>query len=206
VTTEAAGWDIPALDIALQATKIETPVVTWGSIGRTRPMPGTYALYTDDFKFSALWKGPDRLVDSGCKVAVEMNWSTFDDSDPEEVLELIYRKRVISAYWQSKGVKILVDLDVAPNYLDDYALLGVPRGWRAYATRSHRLSQMNTIEDEYEVAVEHAGTSEILFAVFGGGKKVDAACKERNFIHVPEHIEVVRGRALPFQSDFELKL
>lgn len=93
-----------------------------------------------------------------------------------------------------------MDLDVAPNYLD-WALIGVPKGWRAYATRSHRLSQWTSIEDEYQVAVEHAGTSDILFAVFGGSKKIHELCRDRGWPHVPEHIEVVRGRAQPFGGE-----
>jgi len=193
-----AGWEIPALDPNMQATKLELPVATWGTIGRSRRMPGTYCFYTDDKNFTALWKDPSKLLASGCKVAVEANFSTFDDDDPEAVLTTIYRKRVLSTFWQKSGIRILVDLDIAPNYLADYALLGVPRGWKAYATRSHRLSQMDAVENEYDLAVEHAGTDDIFFVVFGGSRKIHQHCLERNWIHVPEHIEVVRGRAEPY--------
>lgn len=193
-----AGWEIPTLDPNMQATKLELPVATWGTIGRSRRMSGTYCFYTADKNFTALWKDPSKLLASGCKVAVEANFSTFDEDDPETVLTTIYRKRVLSAYWQKNGIKILVDLDIAPNYLADYALIGVPKGWRAYATRSHRLSQMDSVENEFDLAVEHAGTTDILFAVFGGSRKVAAHCKERGFLHIPEHIEVVRGRAEPY--------
>jgi len=182
----------------MQATKLELPVTTWGSIPRSKPMAGTYAFYTADKNFTALWKDPEPLVASGCKVAVETNFSTFDTSEPEEVLATIYRKRILSCLWQRRGVRIVVDLDIAPNYLEDFGLLGVPKGWRAYATRSHRLSQMDSVEIEYEVACEHADTDDILFAVFGGSRKVAAHCKERGFLWIPEHIEVVRGRAQAF--------
>jgi hypothetical protein len=198
------GWDIPQLDIDMQALKITTPVITWGTIGRNRPMPGTYGFYTDDYRFTCLWKQPDLLVATGCAAAVELNYSTWDWSDPDEVLVGVYRKRVLARYWQTKGIRILVDLNVAPNYQETFGLLGVPEGWRSYATRSHRIGQMDDLEEEHEIACRHAGTRDILFAVFGGSKKVAAACKERGYLHIPEHIEVVRGRAEPFASDFEL--
>lgn len=206
MVSEIGAWQIPELDPALQATRIDLPVKTWGSIPRGTPMSGTYCFYTDDKNFTALWKDPSKLVASGCKTIVETNFSTFDDDEPEDVLATIYRKRILSALYQRHGIRIIVDLDIAPNYLEDFGLLGVPRGWRSYATRSHRLSQMDSVEIEYEVAVEHAGTTDILFAVFGGSRKVAAHCKDRGFLWVPEHIETIRGRAEPFQSDFELKL
>jgi hypothetical protein len=192
------GWEIPQLDPALQATEVIAPVATWGTIGRDRHMPGTYCFYTDDYRFTGIWKHPALVVRSGCKVATEVNFSTFDDFEPEEVLKGIYRKRVLARYWQQCGIRILVDLDLAENYVADFALLGVPEGWKAYCTRSHRLSQFGSLELEYEVAVKHAGKSEILFVVFGGGKKVRSLVEERGWVSVPEHIEVVRGRAEPY--------
>ena len=195
------GWEIPTLDLEIQATEVIAPVTTWGAIGRKRSMPGTYVFYADDFRFTAIWKDPMMVVRSGCKVAVEVNYSTFDESEPEDVLKGIYRKRVLARYWQQYGIKILVDLDLAPNYLE-MGFIGVPRGWKAYATRSHRLSQWTTIEAEHAAAVEHAGSSDILFVVYGGGKKVRRLVEERGWVSLPEHIEVVRGRALPYGGIF----
>jgi hypothetical protein len=198
------GWEIPTLDIATQATDVPNPAMTWGSIGREKHMPGTYMFYADDRVFNGLWKQPDKIFKSECKVVGEVNYSTFDTSTEDEVLMGIYRKRVLSKYWGSQGLKILVDLDIAPNYLDDYALLGVPKGWRAYSTRSHRLSGMEAIEREHALAVEHAGTDKLLFVVYGGSKKIAAACEERGFMRIPEHIEVVRGRADAYMGGFHM--
>jgi hypothetical protein len=192
------GWEIPQLDLEMQATEVIAPVTTWGVIGRGLPMHGTYCFYTDDYRFTAIWKDPGLVVRSGCKVATELNYSTFEDSEPEHVLRGIYRKRVISRYLQLNGIRILVDLDLNPNFVSDFGLIGVPKGWRAYCTRSHRLSQWTCIEQEYDVATEHAETEDILFVVFGGGKKVRGLVEERGWVSVPEHIEVVRGRAEPY--------
>ena len=63
------GWEIPTLDLELQATEVIAPVTTWGAIGRKRSMPGTYVFYADDFRFTAIWKDPMMVVRSGCKVA-----------------------------------------------------------------------------------------------------------------------------------------
>ena len=54
-------WDVPTLDLDMQAESLPEPVTKWGVIARTLHMPGTYHFYTDDYKFRALW-GQARAV------------------------------------------------------------------------------------------------------------------------------------------------
>jgi hypothetical protein len=136
----AETW--PMLDPLMQADGAPAPVVRWGSRARTaRVTGGTVHFYTDDYRFRALM-APGKAMDvpaSGCAVAVEPNFSTAPPPRMArlEALLLIRRKRLMARSWQARGVRILVDLNVDPAWAD-LGLLGVPLGWRAYATRWQR--------------------------------------------------------------------
>ncbi len=187
---EALG--IPTLDLAWQATTLAVPVTKWGSIARSAPMPGTYHFYTHDYKFSALLKHPFKLVDSGCRVAVEPNISTWPGKAVAEVLAEVCRKRTLARLWQRSGVRLLVDLNVEPEFRE-VNLLGVPPGWASYAVRCHRGVDWSTIETDHAAAVARAG-GPVFLAVFGGGKAARARCEAAGWVHVPEHRHVVEGR------------
>jgi hypothetical protein len=192
---------IPELDPSMQAEELVAPVHTWGSRGRGLANPGTYHFYVDDYQFNALWDKPHQVPDSGCRVAAEVNYTTQIDTPKAGVLWTIYRKRVLARYWQMKGVRILVDLNLHPEHRD-LALLGVPRGWRAYSDRFHARVPIEELEADFRLAREHAGTAEILFAVFGGGRRARRICEARGWRHCPDHIEVVRGRMPAFGESF----
>jgi hypothetical protein len=132
----------PMLDPLMQAEGVPAPVVRWGSRARTAEVAGgTVHFYTDDYRFRALM-APGKAMDvpaSGCAVAVEPNFSTAPPPRMArlEALLLIRRKRLMARSWQARGVRILVDLNVDPAWAD-LSLIGVPMGWRAYATRWQR--------------------------------------------------------------------
>jgi hypothetical protein len=181
----ADAWGIPALDLEMQATALVEPVTKWGT-GRVRdPMPGTFHFYTDDHKFTRNWMEhdlgrPSSLVAAGPAVAVECNFSTYAGMSRAEALWGIYRKRTLARAWQTAGVRIFVDLNVEPCFRD-LALLGVPRGWAAYATKKHRGVDPAEVEAEHALAVAHAGPSDVLFVVFGGGEGMRRMCAERGW-------------------------
>ncbi len=178
-------WDVPMLDPTMQAQGITLPLTKWGTIGRTRKMPGTYHFYTADYKFRALWNKPRQILAGGCQVAVEVNWSTGQATPRALALWDIYRKRWLARYWQAHGIRIFVDLNVEP-WLDDIALLGVPVGWRAYATR-WRDQDCAEIPGQHEVACERAGTDDVLFLVIGGRDRACELCMDRGWLWSKEH-------------------
>jgi hypothetical protein len=83
---------IPSLDLSMQATELVPPITKWGAIARTSKMAGTYHFYQEDYKFRALWKHPDQLVDSGCQVSLEMNFSTWGEMPRDDLMRGIYKK------------------------------------------------------------------------------------------------------------------
>lgn len=199
MTAEELG--IPTLDLDRQAREVVFPVVKWGTAKRGENA-GTYHYYSDDYKFSRLWLDPSRVSSLTCVVAVECNFSTYAGMPRAEALWGIYRKRTLARLWQDAGVAILVDLNVEPCFRD-LSLLGVPRGWNAYATRIHRSVPFAEIEADFAQAVAHAGRPDPLFVVFGGGQRIEVACRQRGWPWIPEHRQVVAGRYTPHGTRIE---
>jgi len=180
---------IPVLNPHKQAHAIDLPFIAWGSKARRDKMHGTYHFYVDDYRFTALWKRPEMVLKSGCINVVEANFSCLEQMPPAVAIYRTYQKRWLARYWQQGGIFVFVDLNVNPQYYK-LNLLGVPKGWRSYCTRgySHRLDW--TLE-EYTVACNHAGTEDILFIVYGGGKEVKQMCMEHpEWLWIPEQMDV----------------
>jgi hypothetical protein len=163
-------WGIPTLRLDQQA-RVVLPVLPWGSRHRRSVMTGTWVFYVDDYRFGALEKQPDQLMATGCAGAVELNPSVFDQTPRALVLAATYRKREAARRWQDAGIPVLVDLNVPERHLE-LSLLGVPRGWRAFATRGYA-ARPEALTREYEAAREVAGGEPSLL-VYGGGSSIEA--------------------------------
>lgn len=183
-------YEIPALNRNRAADAVDVPFWTWGSISRRQTMNGTYHFYTDDYRFRALLQDPSPVVATGCITAVEINCTLTDQMPVAVGLYRIYQKRWVSRYWQEQGLRILVDLNVPPKFRQ-YNLLGVPRGWRAFATRGYT-NRMSEILDEHELACSWADTEDLLFVVYGGGRQVQQLAYDRGWVWIPERADVVR--------------
>lgn len=185
-------FGIPLLDANLQATAVVAPVQPWGAGAgaRSRQNRGTWHFYTEDYRFDALWRDPSPVVKSGCTAVVEPNFSVYLEMPRVVALWHVYRKRWLARWWQAHGVRVFVDLNVAePHYADN--LLGVPQGWKAWATRGYAERLENTLA-EYDLACQHAGTSDILFLVYGGGRAVKELCTRRGWVHMIEQRDAAK--------------
>ncbi len=195
-------WGVPLLDISLQADAVEFPVVLWGTQGQTRAMRGTWVFYTSDSSFEILWANPGKVLPSGAPCLVEPNYSTHDQTPFACALWSIYKRRWLARYWQSQGKRVFVDLNIHHSLLEPHeatggqipGLLGVPPGWKAYASRAHA-NRPAMLEAEYAVACQHAG-GPALFLVYGGGKAVRELAMSRGWAWVPEQSDTVRGKDL----------
>jgi len=178
--------EIPVLNPDLQAGLIDFPFVAWGSVSRTDKQSGTWHFYVDDYRFSALWDKADMVPNTGCISAVEVNYSITEQMPYPVALYRIYQKRWLSRYWQSQGIRIVADLNVARPYIK-LNFLGIPRGWTTYATHGHN-ELVGDLEIAFNAAVENAGTKNIYFLVYGGGALVKEYCRKHKVIkHVEEY-------------------
>jgi hypothetical protein len=195
------AYDVPSLLPELQADQVPGPITTWGTQGARRGMPGTWHFYTSDDKFEPVWKRPQRVLLSRPACVVEPNFSTTDQTPLALSLWHIYRKRWLARYWQQCGLRVFVDLNVDQSLNHPIPmlegvrvnLLGVPQGWKAYASRAHG-NQPETLVDEWEIAREHSGEEHPLFLVVGGGRSVKALAMEHGWVWVPEQLQQTHGK------------
>lgn len=188
------AWDIPMLDLSMQATALELPVAKWGSLARAGLMKGTWHFYCEDYKFNGLWSNPATVVNTRCVAAIEPNFSTNEDMPQAATIWGIYRKRWLSRYWQSQGIRILVDLNVTPGAAE-LNLAGVPRGWGAFATRGYSDDRLHQLNEQYALAVEIAAGRTPLFVVIGGGEQVQRACKFYGWVYLSGQLALSGQRA-----------
>ena len=161
-------FDIPRLDLALQPDSIPAGITAWNSHGRPsgRKQYTAYHFYVEDFRFSALAKKPETLIEMGVQVAVEPNFSTHEQQPMIEAFHDIYRKRQIARRWQDAGVCTIVDMNVTRRYLL-LNLVGVPAGWHVYANRAY-MHDLEHLHIAYDIARKHSGGDDILYMVYGG--------------------------------------
>jgi hypothetical protein len=159
--------EVEPLDPAWQATEVVPPVVEWGSRKREGLRCGTLHFYTWDYRFDGLKRGGNyRVLAHAAEVIVEPNWTATPDMAGWEVLETVGWKRRVAAEAGRRGCKVLVDLNM-PERHRALALLGVPVGWRAYATRTHAGAGLESLAADLRAARLWAGTDDVLLAVFG---------------------------------------
>lgn len=192
-------WGVPTLNLLYQLQRPPVMIERWGRVARhgTR-MPGLWHFYTEDYRFSTVWKNPDMVVKTGCMACIEPNYSTGTNYAKAEVLYNIWQKRWLAAYWQTHGIEIVVDLNVENKFMD-IALIGVPKGWRSYAIRLHEAEGygMESVLEWEALAKEHAGTDDILFMVFSTKQKgVEEICRERNWVNCKMDMHVVGTKIL----------
>jgi len=178
-------YGVPLLDANMQAAAFDQPCETWGVSDRKARMNGTWAFYTEDYRYEALWTDPSPVVNTGCVNAIEPNFSCYSNMPVAVALWQIYRKRWIARWWQSVGIRIIVDLNVAPVHYE-LNRLGIPSGWRAFATRGYG-NRLDECHAEYQQACSIAGEGVTpLFVVYGGGQSVKDECKRNGWLWVPE--------------------
>jgi hypothetical protein len=187
-------WDIPTLYLPLQADFVDLPVRGWGSIKRKNSMRGTWHFYVDDYKFAALWKSPDVVLKTAAVSVVEVNYTTEDEMPMAMCLHRIFLKRWLARYWQSQGLRVFVDLNVAKK-CDEINLLGVPDGWKSFATSGADYATDRLLTQESIALRKAGGVGPINFLVYGGGPKVAQLCAERGWIRIPDARNAARAEA-----------
>jgi len=190
-------FGIPTLDINNQADCITLPCLKWGRISRrAKKEVNTIHFFTDDYKFTRIWKNPEQVVEMRPKYVVELDFTTSEETPLALFLGALYQKRWLARFWQACGIRIWVDLNVQPRF-HEYNLLGIPKGWRSYATRFVKTlpdgtySGIEGLEADFKVATKHAAPNKPLFAVFGGRDKVEKVCADRGWLWMPEHAATI---------------
>lgn len=182
--------EIPTLRLDMQAELCDIPFVCWGEQRRTFKMngAGTLHFYTDDYRFKTIYDHPESIADMQPRNIVEPNYSLFMETPIAFGMQAVYKKRFIARSLQQVGIRIIVDLNVASKFYK-LNMLGVPMGWRAFATRGYS-NRLDYLHFEHKLATDWAGTDDILFVVYGGGKICKDFCKEKGAIYVEQLVNV----------------
>ena len=179
-------FDIPTLLTDNQPVHLELPFTPWGVEGRYKKGITTYHFYVDDYRFEQLFKNPILLLLSGCKAVVEPNCSIHDQTPIAHGIYQVYRKRYLARYLQECGLQVWVDLNVSPRF-EEINALGVPDGYNAFFTRGVT-GWIETTERHWHMAQRISGREQPNMCVYGGGKDVEAWCRERGIIYLAEYI------------------
>lgn len=179
-------FDIPTLQLDMQAGHLEMPLSPWGANSRLRKDVATYHFYVDDYRFEKLFKDPVNLLMSGCKAIVEPNCSCHDQTPVAYGISLIYKKRWLARYLQECGVKVYADLNVSHKFIE-YNKMGIPKGWNAFFTRGLD-GWMESLRMDLQVAQEISGLDQPNLIVYGGGDEIQAFCQEHNLLYVTDFI------------------
>lgn len=185
-------YGIPTLLPQGNLAGLPKPCERWGMRARGSVNPGTLHFYTDDARFETVWARPEWIVQSRASAITEPNITTHPMTPLAVVLWGVYRKRWLARWAQQYNVFIFVDLNVEPMFYDAN-LIGVPKGWKHYSTRGYD-TKPEMLTSDHECAVRHAGTTDIVFVVFGGGAATHARCKQEKWIHVPQESHVIENR------------
>ena len=185
-------FGIPWLRLDMMGDFVDMPINMWGAKARTAKHDGSILFYVDDYRFSALWKNPSRVSDTECTSASEVNFTVTLYTPRALVLEKVFKKRWMARYWQEKGIRIWVDLNVPTEFTEDN-LLGVPDGWNAFITHGYA-DRLEMLNNELWVAQNKSGRNEPNFVVYGGGKPVRDWCSDNRVLYIPEASDVKRGK------------
>lgn len=175
-------YEVPDLLLERAANSaIVDPFVPWGTQKRGSSA-GSIHFYVDDYRFQTIWDNPDQVINSGCAVIAEPNFSTDEYMPLAYGLFLVFKKRWFSRLMQESGLRVYVDLHVTDKFRD-INLLGVPSGWNAFSTRGYADDIENLLKD-IEVAKGIAGTEQINMIIYGGGKACRKVAEDHGCIYL----------------------
>lgn len=187
-------YEIPILRIDRQPeTGLLMPFAPWGANARRRSHVGTIHFYVDDYRFNNIWLHPEKLIYTGCREVVDPNFSLFQTTPIAYGLQLLYKKRWIARWLQECGIRVWVDLNVAPKFRE-LNKLGVPKGYKAFATRGHE-GELCHLEAEWQIAKEISGVETPNMIVYGGGETCKSFCRQRELIYIdPYQVDQRKSR------------
>lgn len=176
--------EIPSLRLDVQPKFCDIPFVCFGEQKRTFQMNGTGTLhfYTDDYRFSAVYEHPEKILQHNPRNIVEPNFSLFNETPVAFGMQAIYKKRFIARSMQEKGIGVFVDLNVAGKFYQ-LNMLGVPMGYSSFCTRGYS-DRLHYLKFEYKIAKQWAQESPLMFVIYGGGLEVKRFARQHKCIYI----------------------
>ena len=191
VDISGGGYELPSLK-PQKVTMEELPAginwLKWGRTGRATEAEAWHT-YCADTKFETILRSPEKIVDTGARYAIEPDVSTYEGDPLPCALAGMWRRRCVARIWQNLGLKVAVNLNVN-GWARALAFEGVPEGFNLFATKyqKHDLSGepmgAPALYEDFEMAKSFAG-DDLVFIVYGGGKKVGQLCADEGWLWIP---------------------
>lgn len=205
--------EIPTLRLDMQPKVCDIPFICFGEQKRTFNMQGngTLHFYTDDYRYTAVYEHPERILKHNPRNIVEPNFSLYGDMPIAFGMQAIYKKRWIARMMQERGLPVFVDLNVNSKFYK-INMLGVPFGYRAFCTRGYS-DRIAYLQYEYEIAKSYADGQEPLFVIYGGGELCKQFAKENRCVYVTPMITMKNSlrseqkitESIAFGEEFNIK-
>lgn len=90
---------------------------------------GTAHFFLDDYRFERCWKNADSQIEELKKYdgVLSPDFSMYTNYPTAFQIWQVYRNRWCTAYWQSKGIKVIPTISWSDKSSYKYAFLGVPK-------------------------------------------------------------------------------
>src|SRR5262249_52470337 len=153
-----AEWGIPELRVEKLCDRVPTavyagatvadpaqPLFIWRTHALKRARAMVVGFYTDDYRFEALWRHPERhtaqFLAARVSALVEPDFSLWADAPLVEQLWNVYRMRTLGRLYQEHGLRIIPNLAWSDERSFEFAFSGIPRGCPVVATEARTAGQ-----------------------------------------------------------------
>lgn len=188
-------YEIPTLRLDRQPQNgLLLPFAPWGANSRRKKSIATYHFYVEDYRFQNIWLHPEKLITCGCSEIVEPNYTLHLNMPIAYGLQLLYKKRWIARWLQDYGICVWVDLKVSEKFRE-LNLLGVPKGYNAFATRGYA-DNIAGLDADYEIARKVSGRDRPNMLVYGGGQRAKEFCQKHCLIYSEQFMIAKREEGL----------
>lgn len=132
--------------------------------------------YVDDYQFERLWNSPEQYVDilREYECFLSPDFSLYMDMTMSTKIWNVYRSRLIGAYYQSMGIKVIPTISWAEKETYKFCFKGIPKGSIV------SVSTIGVKEDENATAIWCDGMREMIkqikpsaILIYGGKLEFD---------------------------------
>ena len=109
--------------------------------------------YIDDYKFNGVWTNPDKWLEvlRQFKAVITPDFSVYTDMPRAQQLWNHYRRQWLGKYWQDNGINIVSDVCWHIGNLQDWHILGIPKGTTIARSWSSNQMKQERLDDFVEI-------------------------------------------------------
>lgn len=123
----ADKWQMPIIS---NDNYIPQDLISFNYALNTEPKECGIHFYIDDYQFERVWRAPERYLELfkkyGCILTPDFS-CYLDIKTPQQIFN-IYRSRLIGAYYQKQGIKVIPTISWSDTISFEYCFKGIPKG------------------------------------------------------------------------------